>query len=310
MSKKLWYIFGGVGVIIVLIIGFAFFSNYLEQRSSTSGLSYGQNTFIEPPGDFGLEMEEAGAPIAVEKRADNLAGEAADSTAVDIDGVDERLIVKTGSLSMVVEDVAAAIDKIQKYAEEKDGFVVSSNISKYGVAPTGNITVRIPVEVFDAGFEEVKDFGEVQEQSVTGQDVTEEYIDLDAQLNNLKATETQFLEIMKQAVKIQDILDVQRELTIIRGQIERIEGRMKYLRESAAMSTLTVYLSTDPSALPVIEDEDEWKPLGVIKDAFRALIEVAKFLANGIIWLVIFIPLWALIGLIVWLVRRKVRKKK
>ena len=211
----------------------------------------------------------------------------------------ERLIVKNGTLSLVVDDVTASIDRIKTYTEAHDGFVVTSNVQKRGVAPVGTITVRIPSESFDEGFAEFETYGEVEERRTDGRDITEEYVDLDAQLKNLRATEQQFLNILNRATKVEDILAVQRELTWVRQSIERIEGRMKYLRESADLSSITVHLSTDPSALPILEQQNQWRPLGVLKDAARSFVEFGQAVVNFIIWLIIFIPWFLLLALIV-----------
>jgi hypothetical protein len=222
----------------------------------------------------------------------------------------DRLIIKTGTLSMVVKDVREAVSAIAQYATKNAGFVVMSSVDKRELALYGQITIRIPAEVFDVGVSEVKQMGEVKSEIVNGQDVTEEYTDLGAQLNNLKATETQFLAIMQKAVKIEDILAVQRELTIVRGQIEGIQGRMKYLKENAQMSTLTVQLSTDPSVLPVQDDQNVWKPWAEVKDAVRSLIGVGQGLVNVIIWIAVYIPVWVLIFVVVWTVKHYYRKNK
>ena len=200
--------------------------------------------------------------------------------------------------------------QVSAFATANGGFVVSSYVSKNEVAPTGRITVRIPVNIFDRGVEEIKKFGDVQSEQVDGQDVTEEYVDLDSQLRNLRATEEQFLAILRQAQKIEDILAVQRELTQIRGQIEQIQGRMKYLKQSAQLATLSVSLSTDPSGLPVVDDGEQWRPLAVIKDALRSLVGLGKNIAELAIWLVVFIPIWLGFGLVIWLVRRWFRRRK
>lgn len=228
------------------------------------------------------------------------------SAAANVPAAD-RLIIKTGTVSMVVEEVRAAIKAISDYATAKGGFVVSSNVSKYDLAVSGDITIRIPSVVFEQGVSDVKAMGEVQSESVYGQDVTEEYVDLDAQLTNLRATEIQFLEIMKKAVKIEDVLAVQRELSSVRSEIERITGRMKYLKESASFSTLSVYLSTDPLSLPAIDD-DQWKPFAVLKDAVRSLIGEAQGLVDGLIWVVIYIPIWGFFALLIYGGYRLARK--
>ena len=109
---------------------------------------------------------------------------------------------------------------------------------------------------------------------------------------------------MKKATRIEDILNVQRELGNVRRSIERVEGRMKYLSKSASMSTLTIDLSTDPSVLPTIEKSNKWKPIVVLKTSARALVEVGKLIANFAIFLVVFIPVWVVIGLVIWIVKR------
>lgn len=223
--------------------------------------------------------------------------------------VDARMIIKTGSLSMVVKDVNNAVAEVAKYATDNGGFVVYTNIYKNGITPAGEVTVRIPAKVFDTGVGEIKKIGEVKSESVNGQDVTEEYVDLEAQVKNLRASENQFLQIMNRAVKIEDVLAVQRELTNVRGQIENIQGRMKYLSQSAELSTLTVYLSTDPNVLPTLDEQDKWKPWAQVKNAARSLVEVAKGLANFIIWIVVYLPVWLVVGLVIWLVWRKLKKK-
>jgi hypothetical protein len=223
-----------------------------------------------------------------------------------------RLVIKTGTISLVVKDVPGTLEKIKNYAEKIGGFVVQSNTYKSGSAPYGTIVVRIPSTEYESGLGTFKNFGEVVSENTTGQDVTAEYVDLDSQLKNLRAAEGQFLEIMKRAGSISDVLAVQNQLTQVRGQIESIQGRMKFLKESAEMSSVTINLSTDPAALPVVNnDSDSWKPIVVLKDALRGLVEVGKAVANAFIYIVIFLPIWGVAALIVWLVvRRIVRSEK
>ena len=96
----------------------------------------------------------------------------------------------------------------------------------------------------------------------------------------------------------------------MRGQIESIQGRMKYLSQSVELSTLTVYLSTDPNELPTLNPEDKWKPWAQVKDAARSLIAVSKSLVNLIIWLVVFLPVWLIIFGLVWLGKRWWKNRK
>ncbi|PIR03211.1 MAG: hypothetical protein COV60_01550 [Candidatus Magasanikbacteria bacterium CG11_big_fil_rev_8_21_14_0_20_43_7] len=113
---------------------------------------------------------------------------------------------------------------------------------------------------------------------------------------------------MKQAVDIEDILAVQRELTNVRSQIESLQARMTYLKESAAFSSLTVYLSTNPEDLPILDQGDTWKPLATVKDALRGLLDLGARVVDAIIWLVVYIPLWIVLVLIVWFGKKWYRK--
>lgn len=301
MSKKTRFrLFVGVIVLLILmVIGFA--TAYLigpragsyDEQAVYDGASVGVVT-ESTAGDrgFGFGDEER------KSVSNDVISAAPQDVATSVSTAD-RLIIKTGNVSMVVSDVRAAIKSISDYAVAKGGFVVSSNVSKYEVAVNGDVTIRIPSAVFEQGVSDVKAMGEVQSESVYGQDVTEEYVDLDAQLTNLRATEIQFLEIMKKAVKIEDVLAVQRELSAVRSEIERITGRMKYLKESGSFSTLSVYLSTDPLSLPAVDD-DTWKPFAVIKESVRSLIGEAQDLVDVLIWVVIYIPIWGFFALVIY----------
>lgn len=222
-----------------------------------------------------------------------------------------RMIVKNGAVSLVVKNVGETLVAIKTYAESNSGFVVESNTYKSGNAPYGVITVRIPSKTFEASVGSIKALGDVVSENIHGTDVTAEYVDLDGQLKNLRAAEQQFLDIMKRAGTITEVLAVQNELIRVRAQIESIQGRMKYLKETSEMSSLTVNLSTDPSALPIVEtDSSKWKPLVVVKDALRSLLEVGKRFVNSLIWIVIFIPVWGGALLITWIIYKKIQNNK
>ncbi len=226
-----------------------------------------------------------------------------------ISDVDSRLIIKTGSFSIVATNVSEAASQITQLVEEKKGIIVSNQVYDMDTRPSASVVVRVPVQVFNEVISQIKGVGEVRSESINGQDVTEEFVDLEAQLNNLRATETQFLEIMKRATQIQDILAVQRELMNVRSSIESIEGRIKYLSESADYSTITVYLSSDSSSLPILDDSNEWKLVGEIKEALRSLVEFGKEFVSIVIRVVVFAPVWGVIALVVWFVVRRLKRQ-
>ena len=164
------------------------------------------------------------------------------SQAFDIDT--ERMIVRTGDIRMVVDDIAITLEEITGIAEDSGGYVVTSNIWKEEERYVGIISIRAPTELFDSTMRTLRELAvEVVFDQTSSQDVTEEYIDLEAQLRNLEATEEQLLLIMQQAVEVEDILEVQRELTSIRDEIERIKGRMQYLEQTSSTSYISVQLT-------------------------------------------------------------------
>lgn len=320
--SKAWKIFLWIAIpvgVLVLLIGVAIWQASLnsygrDQAGVPSFGMMGKATSVRQADYAGMPGAATGMMVNEEYYAEKnvsapeVAPQTSGQPAADV-GV-QRLIIKTGSLSLVVGDVKTAITAIAKYAVEKKGFVVTSNVEKNGLDLAGEITIRIPSAEFDNSLTQVKTFGEVRSEHVDGQDVTEQYVDLDSQLRNLRATESQLLSIMQRAVKIEDVLAVQEQLTSVRAQIEGIQGRMKYLKQSAEMSSLTIYLSTDPSTLPLQDEQNTWKPWSRIKDAARSLLSVGKALVNILIWLVVYIPLWIVIGLVVWGVVKLIKRKK
>ena len=155
----------------------------------------------------------------------------------------ERMIVRTGNMSLVVEDVPVAIDQITSMAEGFKGYVVSSSVWKEGERLAGSITIRVPAEHFDAAVGALRGLAvDVTSETTSSKDVTEEYVDLEAKLGNLEATEKQLLVIMEKAEKVEDILAVQRELSNVRGEIDRTKARMQYLERTSETSLIEISL--------------------------------------------------------------------
>jgi len=176
------------------------------------------------------------------------------------------MIVRTGNMQLVIEDVLDAIDRITRLAESMDGYVVSSSSWREGERLRGVITIRVPAESFDDAVRSLSEMAvEVRSQTTSSKDVTEEYVDLSAKLKNLEATEEQLLRIMEKAEKVEDILAVQKELSRTREEIERTKGRMQYLERTSETSLIEVQLEQSKldvklsaSRRSVKEGEDVW----------------------------------------------------
>jgi len=161
----------------------------------------------------------------------------------------ERKIIRNATLTLEVEQPSKAMQRIASVAESRGGFVVTSD-SRQQTAANGErpyevitIEVRVPAAQFDAALADIHAAGgSVTAQKITGKDVTEEYIDLEARLRTQRALEAQLLEIMKRSQEVADAISVQRELTNVRTEIERVEGRRRFLENQASLSTISVTL--------------------------------------------------------------------
>ena len=155
----------------------------------------------------------------------------------------DRMIIRTANMQLVVDDVRDTIDKITQLAQDRKGYVVNSSSWKEGERIVGQITVRVPSADFDYAMSILRSLAvEVNSETTSSQDVTEEYVDLEATLRNLEATEAQLLKLFDKAEKVEDILGIQRELSRVQQDIERTKGRMQYLERTSAMSLIQVLL--------------------------------------------------------------------
>ncbi len=152
----------------------------------------------------------------------------------------ERKIISNAYLQIEVNSAESAVNKITNITQAHGGFISSSSLSNIGGRSNGQVTFRVPQADFYPAIEEIEALGTVESRQVSGQDVTEEFIDLDARLGNLKKQELRLQEILKTAVTVKDILEVEHELERVRGEIERLTGRLNFLNQSVEMSTITV----------------------------------------------------------------------
>lgn len=232
----------------------------------------------------------------------------------------ERLVIRNANLTLVVTDPTASVDAISKMAEEMGGFVVSSYLyeTAYGsgglTATQGTITIRVPAEQLNAALDEIKAAAiEIRSENISGEDVTQQYVDLESRLRNLEAAEEQLQEIMGSAVRTEDVMMVYNQLVQVRGEIESVKGQMQYFEQSARLSAISVELIPDAAAQPL--QIAGWRPEGTAKAAVEALIRALQFLADAGIWAVIcMLPIALIFGvpgyfIIRGIVRRRKRAK-
>jgi hypothetical protein len=155
----------------------------------------------------------------------------------------ETKIIKTGTATIEVKDVTASADALKALAVQKGGYLSSSNIQKN----TNNrlyamVVIRVPQAQFDSTMEGVKTVGTVKSIATSGQDVTEEYVDVQAQKTSYQNQLAQYNAIMKKADKIEDVIKIQAQINLVQTALDRIEGRIRYLDSRIDLSTITVNL--------------------------------------------------------------------
>lgn len=229
----------------------------------------------------------------------------------------DRLVIQNADMSIVVDAPDKVMDAVAKMAADMKGFVVTSNLYKTRTengeeVPQANITIRVPAGKLDEALAKIRGLTrnpteDVRSENRSGQDVTKEYTDLQSRLKNLEDTEAQLREIMASATKTEDVMSVFNQLTQIREQIEVTKGQIKYYEESAALSAINLQIVASASVAPLTIGG--WKPAGVARDALQTLINTLKFLANLLIWLVIYVlPVLLIIGIPVAIVIALVRR--
>jgi Domain of unknown function (DUF4349) len=209
-----------------------------------------------------------------------------------------RKILRNADLTLEVSDPASVQRKITSIAESLGGFVVLSESKQQPHDDSGrtdlivNVVVRVPAMQFDAALNEIRaQGGRVIDEKNAGQDVTEEFIDLEARIKTQRALESQFLEIMKQARKVEDALEVQRQVANVRTEIEKLEGRKRFLENRASLSTITVKLQT-PAAIVVTTSGFGRKVREATADSVSIASEIVLFLIRFVF---VMVPIFILI---------------
>jgi hypothetical protein len=186
--------------------------------------------------------------------------------------------------------------------------VVSSSVSGEEEDMRGWVSIQVPDESFEQALSSIRELAvRVESEGTSSQDVTEEYIDLEARLSNAEATEQEFLVLLDKAEDVDDILRIYESLSRVRQEIEQIKGRMQYLERTSSMSLISVYLEPEFSGKATVPAG--WNVLQIFKSAVRGLVITGQVLGTIAIWLLIFIPIWGtVLGIILW--RRHKRKMR
>lgn len=188
----------------------------------------------------------------------------------------ERLVIQNVDMSIVVADPETRMNEIADMAVQMGGFVVSSNLyrSTYGPneieVPEGSMTVRVPAQKLDEALASIKaDVVEVMYENRSGEDITDQYVNLQSRLKAKQDAEKKLLEIMDTAEKAEDVLAIYLQVQNIQTEIEVLQGQIKYYEESAALSAISIRLVADETVQPI--EIGGWKLQGTAKRAIENL---------------------------------------
>lgn len=231
----------------------------------------------------------------------------------------ERVVLKSAEITISVAKPHDSMKEISEMASRLGGFVVSSFTWKEEDYSSGRsydkatITIRVPAEKLDSTLAEIRAMSAngaegVISESQSGQDVTSDYVDSESRLRNLKAAEAQLIELMENTTDLENTMEVFRELTNIREQIEVLQGHINYLKESSELSSITVTLVAEASLQPI--EIGGWKPQGVVRESLEKLVrnfqKFVDFLIRfSITWLPFLIPLGIVIHFLVKALRKR-----
>jgi len=283
------------------------------------------DVFVQPGAPVEAAQEQAAKelqPLATQA-AYEITNQSGDLTVIERSN---RMIVKNADVRLMVKDTDVAIDRATQIVGDAGGYIISSRVwyqDYYGNnLKYATITIGLPVDEFERALVRLRDLAvRVVDEVASGDDVTEQYVDLQSQLVNLEATRARIQEFLKDTKTVDEALRINQELANIEAQIEQIKGRMNYLSDRSAFSTITINLEPEfpiltptptatprPTATPI-----PWKPADTFDEAKGTVTVVYQGIANFLIWLVVVIlPIVLPPALILWglwkLMNRKTSK--
>ncbi|NPA26799.1 MAG: DUF4349 domain-containing protein [Chloroflexi bacterium] len=302
-----------LGLLLLLLLGYGVLSRFEVRSSQFQG---------EPGALLALEgmapLQKVASPSGGVDMSGDWVGLGPDSVAAAPLPLD-RMVIKQAYVEAYVDDPAAALDATRTWVKQAGGYVVESQVyvsqREAAKSERARLVFRIPAERLDEALAFIREQAEFTVERVEGKDVTEEYLDLDARLRALRAAEQRLEELLQRAEDPQDVLSVYRELVNLQAEIERIEGRIRYLEQSVAYSRVEVTFYPVRERPRVGLQWGDWNLWDTAIQALNALIALVRLVVRWAIWAVLFwLPLlltgwllyrWVILRVWRWFVHRK-----
>ena len=225
--------------------------------------------------------------------------------------VDDAKIVRTGSMELEVADVPAALLTARDGIRRMGGYIGASVSETVDDRPVATNTYRVPVDRWEDALDLMRgiagDANKVLNERTQAVEVTGAVVDLEARIRNLRASEVALQEISSRAARVTDVLEVQAQLTSVRGEIEQLTGQLTQLEDQSSYATLDVTFS-----MPVVAVQaatERWEPAVVVDEATASLVDILQALTTAgiwfaIVWLPLLVVFGVLVAIVVWILRR------
>ena len=245
----------------------------------------------------------AGERLELAARASNEAVVSAPELGLMLPGATDvlpNLVIRSGTASIEVDSLERAITLARGLAHRVGGFVAgSATQAGKGQLHSASLEIRMPAERFDDAVDGLRPLGKVEAVNVSAQDVGEEYVDVEARMTNARRLEARLIDLLaRRTGKLADVLQVEHELARVREEIERYQGRLRYLRSRAAVSTLTL---TVHEPIPVVNTGSPRVVAEALRQAWRNFIALVAMVIQS---LGVILPLGVVAGAGWWVVRR------
>jgi hypothetical protein len=272
--------------------------------AAIAGCSGARSTLMaSPPSASPADQLRSEAPAPENaKQGDAAPGQAA-STGALANLPQERMVIKSATLVVRVREVSSAFARAIQLAETNGGYIQTSTQSQEE-GDRADITIRVPPHGFLPLIASLEALGVPSSKTISGEDVTQEYYDLSAELENQVEVRGRLFQLLKQAAKVTDAIAVEEQLERIGANVNRIKGRMKLLEVMTGMSTVSLSLYSD--ARPATEGFISWSSIG--HGFFRAAQILVNVLFVILQLLVAAIPLAAIGGAMAWGIRLVVKR--
>lgn len=223
--------------------------------------------------------------------------------------VEDRMVVKTTNISLVVKDVTEAIKTIENKASSLGGYVVNSSVVSPEGLSKGDISIRVPTERLDDTISYLEDTVslKVVSKEVQGRDVTDDYIDIEKRITTLQNSKTKYEQLLNSTNDIEQIFNITNRIISLEERIDNLKGRQQYLEGTSKTALIRVNLATTELELPY-NPETMWQPKVIFRYAVRSLVGAGRSLATALIWIGVYSVIWipAVVIYIVW--KRKSKK--